>query len=65
MNNKEIEIKFGVLGDPENLMQILSSTGTVTGEHIDNLSNTYFDTEDQRLFFCTSWSANSSRQSVY
>ena len=50
MNNKEIEIKFGVLGDPENLMQILSSTGTVTGEHIDNLSNTYFDTEDQRLF---------------
>ncbi len=50
MNNKEVEIKFGVLGEPANLMKILSSIGKVTGEHIDTLSNTYFDTEDQRLY---------------
>lgn len=50
MNNKEVEIKFGVLGEPENLLRILSSMGKVTGERTENLSNTYFDTTDQRLF---------------
>ncbi len=50
MQNKEVEIKFGVLGEPSNLMKILSSTGKVSGKKVDNFKNTYFDTKDQRLF---------------
>lgn len=50
MDNKEIEIKFGVLGHPDNLMAILGSLGRVSNERSDKLENIYFDTPDQKLF---------------
>ncbi len=49
-NNQEIELKFGVLGEPTDLPSILRSIGTVSNERTDELSNIYFDTDDQKLF---------------
>lgn len=50
MDNKEIEIKFGVLGHPDNLMAILGGLGRVSNERSDDLKNIYFDTPEQELF---------------
>lgn len=50
MNNEEIEIKFGVLGNPGNLMDLMSTFGKVSDPKTDSLSNVYFDTDDQQLF---------------
>ncbi len=49
--NREVEIKFGVLGRPENLMKLFESAGgTVSNPQTDVLENTYFDTPEQTLF---------------
>lgn len=48
--NREIEIKFGVLGKPENLTQIFSEIGLVSNPCVDELENVYFDTPDQAMF---------------
>ncbi len=49
--NREIEIKFGVLGRPENLMELFESAGgKVSAPQVDDLENVYFDTPDQELF---------------
>ena len=50
MNNREIELKFGVLGNPGNLMDLMSTFGKVSEPKVDSLSNVYFDTADQKLF---------------
>lgn len=49
--NREIEIKFGVLGRPRNLMKLFQAAGgLVSNPQIDELENVYFDTPDQKLF---------------
>lgn len=49
--NREIEIKFGVLGRPENLMELFEAAGgKVSSPQADDLENVYFDTPDQELF---------------
>lgn len=50
MVNKEIEIKLGVIGRPEDLIEILSTIGEVSNEREEQLRNVYYDTEDQVLF---------------
>ena len=46
--NREIEIKFGVLGRPENLMELFEAAGgKVSSPQADDLENVYFDTPDQ------------------
>lgn len=49
--NREIEIKFGVLGRPENLMELFEQAGgIVSNPQVDELENVYFDTQEQALF---------------
>lgn len=50
MNNKEIELKFGFDGRADNLFEIFSRIGKVSSESVQNLDNTYFDTDDKDLF---------------
>lgn len=49
-DNREIEIKLGVLGRPESLSKSFASLGRVSNEKSDDLTNVYFDTEDEDLF---------------
>ena len=50
MQNKEIELKFGIEGNQCNLRQIFSKIGTVSDEQELHLDNTYFDTDKKELF---------------
>ncbi|MCR5537203.1 MAG: CYTH domain-containing protein [Succinivibrio sp.] len=50
MRNKEIELKFGLLGQPQDLEQVMSTFGKVTHVQTDNLNNVYYDTQDNLLF---------------
>ena len=50
MNGKEIELKFGVIGVCTNLRKILQSIGKVENEHVDNLTNIYFDTNKRDFY---------------
>ena len=50
MNCQEIELKFGVIGVCTNLRKILQSIGKVENEHVDNLTNIYFDTNKRDFY---------------
>ncbi|MGN0894294.1 MAG: inorganic triphosphatase [Succinivibrio sp.] len=50
MNNKEIELKFGIEGNGEGIYEAFSKIGTVSGYTTDHLDNVYFDTDEKELF---------------
>ncbi len=50
MQDLEIELKFGVVGRITNLEEALTGIGDISDFKIEDLVNTYFDTEDEYLF---------------
>lgn len=50
MNNKEIELKYGVIGEISNLEASVKQLGICSNLKEDNLNNSYFDTANRDLF---------------
>ncbi|MCR5084176.1 MAG: CYTH domain-containing protein [Succinivibrionaceae bacterium] len=50
MDNVEVELKFGVLGEVDRLFAALGKLGETKNPQREDLRNVYFDTEDKRLF---------------
>ena len=50
MNNKEIELKYGVIGDIEDLEASCKQLGIISNLKEDKLANSYFDTVDKDLY---------------
>ncbi|MGN1280833.1 MAG: inorganic triphosphatase [Succinivibrio sp.] len=50
MQNKEIELKFGIDGNGEGIYESFSKIGSVSEVKEDHLDNVYFDTEQKDLF---------------